>query len=105
MTKIFGLTVWLSLYFDMVVFHFRLCSDFLEEILCISNCYCYVALFDILCSLLTIVFLVVWRAINLLGEVIGITFYYENGFPTPFLFINIAHWEHYYQSNFIVYIY
>ncbi|CAJ2663403.1 unnamed protein product [Trifolium pratense] len=35
--------------------------------------------------------------INMSGEVIGITFYYDFGFPTPFLPINIAHkcWEHY----------
>ncbi|RHN56149.1 putative peptidase Do [Medicago truncatula] len=35
--------------------------------------------------------------INLSGEVIGIIFYYEFGFTTPFLPINIAHkcWEHY----------
>ncbi|KAL6584612.1 hypothetical protein OROMI_003901 [Orobanche minor] len=35
--------------------------------------------------------------INLSGEVIGITFYYEYGFTTPFMPINIAQkcWEHY----------
>ncbi|GAU32968.1 hypothetical protein TSUD_358350 [Trifolium subterraneum] len=35
--------------------------------------------------------------INMSGEVIGITFYYEFRFPTPFLPINIAHkcWEHF----------
>ena len=41
--------------------------------------------------------------VNLSGEIIGITFYYDNGFTTPFMPINIASksWEHYKRYGYV----
>lgn len=41
--------------------------------------------------------------VNLSGEVIGITFYYDYGFTTPFMPINIARkcWEHYKRYGYV----